>query len=71
MNKYSKFREIFSKIEDKGYGIIVLMILHMGIDRTISLIFREILNALFNPGSSVDLGEGINKTKLNYMLAAS
>jgi hypothetical protein len=69
MNKYSKLREIFSKNKDKGYGIIVLMILYMGRDRTISFVFREILNVLFNPSSSGDLGEGINKTNLNYMLA--
>ena len=41
------------------------MILYMGSDRTISLVFKEILNILFNPSSNLDLGEGINKTKLN------
>lgn len=69
INKYSKLIELFNKNKDKGYGIIVLMILYMGRDRTISFIFKEILNGLFNPSSNLDLGEGINKTKLIYMLA--
>ena len=69
INKYSKLRDLFSKNKDKGYGIIVLMILYLGRDRTISLVFKEILNGLFNPSSNLDLGEGINKTNLIYMLA--
>jgi len=69
MNKYSKLREMFSKNKDKGYRIIVLMILYMGRDRTISVVFKEILNILFNPSSNLDLGTGINKTKLIYMVA--
>jgi hypothetical protein len=40
----------------------------MGRDRTISFIFKEILNVLFNPSSNQDIGEGINKTNLIYML---
>lgn len=69
INKYSKLIELFSKNKDKGYGIIVLMILYMGRDRTISFVFKEILNVLFNPSSNLNLGEGINKTNLIYMLA--
>ena len=69
LNKYSKLRDLFIKDKDKGYGIIVLMILYMGRDRTISLVFKEILNGLFNPSSNLDLGEGINKTILMFMLA--
>ena len=45
------------------------MILYMGRDRTISLVFNEILNLLFKPSSNLDLAEGINKTNLIYMLA--
>ena len=30
----------------------------MGRDRTISLVFTEILNVLFNPSSNLVLGEG-------------
>ena len=55
INKYLKLKEIFSKDKDKGYGIIVLMILHMGRDRTISLVFREILNVLFHTSSTSDI----------------
>ena len=69
INKYNKLKDLFSKNKDKGYGIIVLMILYMGRDRTISLVFKEILNILFNPSSNLDLGAGINKTNLIYMLA--
>jgi len=47
---------MFSKNKNKGYGIIVLMILHMGRDSTISLVFREILNVLFNKSSTSELG---------------
>ena len=69
INKYSKLIKLFSNNKNKGSGVIVLMILYMGIDRTISFIFKEILNGLFNPSSNLNLEEGINKTNLIFMLA--
>jgi hypothetical protein len=70
INKYSKLIDLLSKNKDKGYGIIVLMILYMGRDKMISFVFKEILNVFFfHPSSNQDLGEGINKTNLIYMLA--
>jgi hypothetical protein len=73
LNKYSKLINMFfnSKNKDKGYAIIVLMILYMGRDRTISVVFKEILNLIFNPKANQDLvlGAGVNKTNLIYMIA--
>jgi DNA-dependent RNA polymerase len=69
INKYSKIKNLFNKNKDKGYGIIVLMILYMGKDKTISIVFKEILIILFNPNSKEDIKRGINKTNLIYRLA--
>ena len=69
INKYSKLKNLFNKNKDKGYGIIVLMILYMDKDKTISIVFKEILFILFNPSSKEDIQRGINKTNLIYRLA--
>ena len=66
INKYSKIKNLFNKNKDKGYGIIVLMILYMGKDKTISIVFKEIL---INPNSKEEIERGINKTNLIYRLA--
>jgi hypothetical protein len=60
---------LFNKNKDKGYGIIVLMNLYMGKDKTISRVFKEILILLFNPNSKEDIKRGNNKTNLIYRLA--
>jgi hypothetical protein len=65
INRYSKLRKMFKKDKDKNNALIILAILYMGRERTISLVFKELLNIIFNQGEE----GGINKTDLIYMIA--
>jgi hypothetical protein len=64
INKYANLIKMFNSDKDNKYALIILMILYLGNLRTISFVFKEMLNIIFNPGM-----DGINKTNLIFMIA--
>jgi hypothetical protein len=66
INKYQNLIKMFNSDKDNKYALIILMILYLGNDRTISFVFKEMLNIIFGAASSKD---GVNKTNLIFMIA--
>jgi hypothetical protein len=63
INKYENLIKMFNSDKDNKYALIILMILYLGNERTISFVFKEMLNIIFG-----DIN-GINKTNLIFMIA--
>jgi hypothetical protein len=62
VNKYANLIKLFNSEKDNKYALIILMILYLGNDRTISFVYKEMLKIIF-------LKEEMTKTNLIFILA--